>query len=132
MNHLLEKDVAFTITNECKSSFELLKEKLTSAPILTSPDWSLPFELMCDASDFALGAVLGKRKGNRSHPIYYASKSLNDAQKNYTTIEKELLAVVITVDKFRSYPVLSHIVVFTDHMAIRYLMSKPDTKLNLL
>ena len=75
----MEKDAAFTITDECRRSFELLKEKLTSAPILTSPDWSLPFELMCDAIDFALGAVLGQRKGNRFHPIYYASKLLNDA-----------------------------------------------------
>ncbi|KAK9042696.1 hypothetical protein V6N11_017761 [Hibiscus sabdariffa] len=77
--------------------------KLVSAPIVEPPDWTLPFELMCDASDYAVGAVLGQRKGKIFHPIYYASKTLNDAQVNYTTTEKELLVVIFAFDKFRSY-----------------------------
>ena len=125
---LLEKDVPFTFTTECKHFFDLLKENLTSASILTTPDLTLPFELMCDASEFTLGAVLGQWKGNRFHPIYYARKSLNDAQRNYTTMEKELLALVFAVDKLGFYLVLSDTVVFTDHAAIRYLMSKLDAK----
>ncbi|KAD4385776.1 hypothetical protein E3N88_25945 [Mikania micrantha] len=111
MTRLLEKDVVFEFSEECMSSFEFLKEKLVSSPILIAPDWSLPFELMCDASDFAVGAVLGQQKDKHFHPIYYASKTLDDAQENYTTTEKELLAVVYAFDKFRSYLVLSKTIV---------------------
>ncbi|XP_076907421.1 uncharacterized protein LOC143563856 [Bidens hawaiensis] len=93
------------------AAFNLLKDKLVSAPIMVAPDWTLPFEIMCDASDFAVGAVLGQRKDKHFHPIYYASKTLNDAQENYTTTEKELLAVVFAFDKFRSYLVLSKTIV---------------------
>ena len=62
---------------------------LVNAPIMIAPDWKFPFKIMCDASDFAVGAVLGQRKEKHFHPIYYASKTLNDAQENYTTTEKE-------------------------------------------
>ncbi|KAM1013820.1 hypothetical protein ACFX2C_043892 [Malus domestica] len=85
---LLQKDVAFEFTKECTASFNQLKELLTTAPIIVPPDWSLPFELMCDASDYALGAVLGQRKDKKPHVIYYASRTLNDAQLNYSTTEK--------------------------------------------
>ncbi|KAD6119846.1 hypothetical protein E3N88_11117 [Mikania micrantha] len=117
---------------ECMRAFEFLKEKLVSSPILIAPDWSLPFELMCDASDFAVGAVLGQRKDKHFHPIYYASKTLDDAQKNYTTTEKELLAVVYAFDKFRSYLVLSKTIVYNDHAALRYLFAKKDAKPRLI
>ena len=80
---------------------------LVNAPIMIAPDWKLSFKIMCDASDFAVGAVLGQRKEKHFHPIYYASKTLNNAQENYATTEKELLAVVFAFDKFRSYLVLS-------------------------
>ncbi|CAN6544087.1 unnamed protein product [Malus baccata var. baccata] len=100
---LLQKDVAFDFNEECEKAFNHLKEMLTSAPIIVPPDWSFPFELMCDASDYALGTVLGQRKEKRPHVIYYASRTLNDAQLNYSTTEKELLAVVFALDKFRSY-----------------------------
>ncbi|XP_022019252.1 uncharacterized protein LOC110919288 [Helianthus annuus] len=132
MTRLLEKDVPFVFDEEYLRSFEFLKEKLVSAPILVSPDWSLPFELMCDASDYAVGAVLGQRREKHFHPIYYASKTLNDAQENYTTTEKELLAVVFAFDKFRSYLVLSKTVVFTDHSALRHLFQKKDAKPRLI
>ncbi|KAM2494596.1 hypothetical protein ACFX1W_034675 [Malus domestica] len=76
---LLQKEVAFEFTKECTASFNQLKELLTTAPIIVPPDWSLPFEFMCDASDYALGAVLGQMKDKRPHVIYYASRTLNDA-----------------------------------------------------
>ncbi|KAL4284010.1 hypothetical protein GQ457_16G015110 [Hibiscus cannabinus] len=100
---LLEQGRQFEFNEDCTKVFNLLKHKLVTAPIVEPPDWKLPFELMCDASDYAVGAVLGQRKGKIFHPIYYASKTLNDAQVNYTTIEKEMLAVIFAFDKFRSY-----------------------------
>ena len=109
-------------------AFELLKEELTKAPVMISPDWGQPFELMRDASDFAVGAVLGQRINKKFQPIYYASKTLTDAQIHYTTTEKELLAVVYTFDKFWSYLVLAKTVVYTDHAALRYLFGKHDAK----
>ncbi|RVW29309.1 Retrovirus-related Pol polyprotein from transposon 17.6 [Vitis vinifera] len=84
-----------------------------------APNWQLPFEVMCDASDFAIGAVLGQREDGKPYVIYYASKTLNEAQRNYTTTEKELLAVVFALDKFRAYLVGSFIIVFTDHSALK-------------
>ena len=81
-------------------SFDRLKEALISAPIVVSPYWNLPFELMCDASDHAIRAVLGQRRENKLHIIYYASQTLNDAQLNYATTEKEMLAVIFAFDKF--------------------------------
>ena len=83
---------------------------------------------MCDASDYAVGAVVGQRKDKKSHVIYYARKTLNEAQKNYTTTEKELLAVVFALDKFRSYLVGSLVIIFTDYAALKYLFTKQNTK----
>ncbi|GJS74304.1 reverse transcriptase domain-containing protein [Tanacetum coccineum] len=117
---------------ECIESFNTLKRKLTEAPILIAPDWDLPFELMCDASDFAIGAVLGQRKNKHFQPIHYASKTMSEAQAHYTTTEKELLAVVYAFEKFRSYLVLSKSIVYTDHSAIKYLFAKKDAKARLM
>ncbi|XP_048446201.1 uncharacterized protein LOC125480030, partial [Pyrus x bretschneideri] len=125
---LLQKDVPFKFDEECNSAFNQLKEKLVSAPIIVPPDWSLPFELMCDASDYALGAVLGQRRDKRPHVIYYASRTLNDAQLNYSTTEKELLAVVFALDKFRSYLIGTKVIVYSDHAALRYLLTKKEAK----
>ncbi|GJS19150.1 putative nucleotidyltransferase, ribonuclease H [Tanacetum coccineum] len=100
MTQLLMKDAKFDFFDDCKKAFNILKEKLTTAPIIISPDWNVPFELMCDASDFAVGAVLGQQIDGKFKPIYYASKTLNNAQEHYTTTEKELLAVVFSFDKF--------------------------------
>ena len=83
-----------------KESFEELKSHLTTAPVVRAPNWQLPFEVMCDASDLAIGAVLGQREDGKPHVVYYASKTLNEAQRNYTTTEKEWLAVVYALDKF--------------------------------
>ncbi|CAN6697872.1 unnamed protein product [Malus baccata var. baccata] len=129
---LLQKEVEFEFTKECMASFNQLKELLTTTPIIVPPDWSLPFELMCDASDYALGAVLGQRKDRKPHVIYYASRTLNDAQLNYSTTEKELLAVVFALDKFRSYLIGTKVIVFTDHVALKYLLSKKEAKPRLI
>ena len=85
---------------------------------------------MCDASDDAVGAVLGQRKEGKPYVIYYASRIVNDAQN--TTIEKELLVVLFLLDKFCSYLIGSQIVCYTDHAAVRYLMSKQDAKPRLI
>ncbi|GJX42155.1 reverse transcriptase domain-containing protein [Tanacetum coccineum] len=132
MTHLLEKETPFFFLKECIESFNTLKRKLTEAPILIAPDWDLPFELMCDASDFAIGAVLGQRKNKHFQPIHYASKTMTEAQAHYTTTEKELLAVVYAFEKFRSYLVLSKSIVYTDHSAIKYLFAKKDAKPRLM
>ncbi|CAN6544160.1 unnamed protein product [Malus baccata var. baccata] len=129
---LLPKDVAFDFNEECEKAFNHLKEMLTSAPIIVPPDWSLPFELMCDASDYALGAVLGQRKEKRPHVIYYASRTLNDAQLNYSTTEKELLAVVFALDKFRSYLLGTKVIIYTDHATLKYLFTKKEAKPRLI
>ncbi|GJY59615.1 reverse transcriptase domain-containing protein [Tanacetum coccineum] len=105
---------------------------ITEAPILVVPDWNLPFELMCDASDFAIGAVLGQQKMKHFQPIHYASKTMTEAQIHYTTTEKEMLAVVYAFEKFRPYLVLSKSIVYTDHSALKYLMNKQDAKPRLL
>ncbi|GJS69580.1 reverse transcriptase domain-containing protein [Tanacetum coccineum] len=122
------KDIPFEFDDECQKTFELLKEKLTCAPVIISLNWNLPFELMCDASDFAVGAVLGQKDGKIFHPIYFASKTLNPAQQKYTVTEKELMAIVFAFDKFRSYLILPKTIVHTDHSALRHLFKKQDTK----
>ncbi|GJT37441.1 reverse transcriptase domain-containing protein [Tanacetum coccineum] len=113
MTHLFEKNTMFIFSNECIQAFETLKKKLTEAPILIALDWDLPFELMCDASDFAIGAVLGQRHEKHFRPIHYASKTMNEAESHYTTTEKE-------------------IIVYTDHSALKYLFAKKDSKARLL
>ena len=100
---LLLKDAKFVWDERYRKRFEQLKQFLTIAPIVRAPNGQLLFEVMCDASDFAIGVVLGQRDDGKPYVIYYASKTLNEAQRNYTTIEKELLAVVFALDKFRAY-----------------------------
>ena len=95
---MLAKVAPFEFDDPCLTSFNLLKNALISAPIIQPPDWSLPFEIMCDASDYAVGAVLGQTKNKKHHAIAYASKTLTGAQINYATTEKELLAVVFAID----------------------------------
>ena len=129
--NLLAKDVPFTWSQAYEAAFDKLKTMLVSPPIMRSPNWNLPFEIMCDASDYAIGAVLGQREDKKAFVIYYASKTLDSAQANYTTTEKEFLAVVFALEKFRSYIVGSPVTIFTDHAALKYLLSKQDTKARL-
>ena len=97
---LLEKDAKFMWDDDCQKSFKEIKAHLTTAPIVRAPYWKLPFEVMCEASDLAIGAVLEQREEGKPYVVYYARKTLNEAQRNYTTIEKELLEVVYALDKF--------------------------------
>ncbi|XP_073129373.1 uncharacterized protein [Henckelia pumila] len=115
-----------------RRAFTKIKEALISAPIMIVPDWKESFEVMCDASDYAVGAVLGQRKDKMFRVIYYASRTLDGAQQNYTTTEKEMLAVVFSFDKFKSYLIGSRVIVYTDHAAIRYLFAKKDAKPRLI
>nr|GFB34754.1 reverse transcriptase domain-containing protein [Tanacetum cinerariifolium] len=132
MTHLLEKNSPFIFSNECIQVFRTLKDKLTEAPILIAPNWDQPFELMCDASDYAVGAVLGQRIEKHFQPIQYASKTMNQAETNYTTTEKEMLTVVYAFEKFRSYLIMIKSIVYTDHSALKYLFAKNDAKARLL
>nr|GEY54388.1 reverse transcriptase domain-containing protein [Tanacetum cinerariifolium] len=132
MTRLLEKDNLLIFSKECIKAFQSLKKKLTEAPILVSLDWDLPFELMSNASDFAIGAVSGQRKTKHFQPIHYASKTIIDAQAHYTTTKKELLALVYAFEKFWPYLVLSKSIVYTDHLALKYLFNKQDVKPRLL
>ena len=84
---------------------------MTTTPIIQAPDWTTPFELMCDASNYALGVVL--------------------AQANYTTTEKELLAIVFALEKFRSYLLGTRVIVYIDHAALKYLLMKAESNLDL-
>ena len=84
---LLEKDTKFAWDEDCQRSFKELKTYLTTTPIVRGPNWKLPFEVMCDASDLSIGAVVGQREDGKPYVVYYASKTLNEAQRNYTTIE---------------------------------------------
>ena len=115
-----------------RSAFDNLKELLTSTLVIQPPDWNVPFEIMCDASDYAVGAVLGQRSGKASHAIYYASRTLNGAQRNYSTTEKEFLAIVFVLEKFQSYLLGTKVIVYSNHAAIRYLITKKEEKPRLI
>ena len=121
---LLEKDVIFSFDEAYMTTFEEIKINLTEAPIVVAPNW--------DASDYAVGAILGQRRDNIFRPIYYASKTLNEAQENYTTIMKEMLAVVYSCDKFKPYILGSKVTLYTDHATIWYLIMKKEAKPRLI
>ncbi|KAF8110949.1 hypothetical protein N665_0077s0012 [Sinapis alba] len=114
LTRLLCKETKFEFDSDCLAAFHTIKGPLISAPIVQPPDWDLPFEIMTYASDFVVGAVLGQRKDKKLHVIYYASKTLDEAQCRYATTEKELLAIVFAFQKFKSYLVDSKVVVHTD------------------
>ena len=129
---LLEKDAKFDFDESCISTFEEIKSRLVSAPIMLTPDWNNEFEIMCDVNDYAMGAVLGQRTENIFKVIYYASKTFNEAQENYSTTEKEMLAMVFACEKSMPYILGSHVVIHTDHAVIKYLMAKKDAKPRLI
>ena len=129
---LLEKYCKFCFDESCLKAFGELKEKLVYAPIIISRDWNSPLEVMCDASWVALGVVLGQRKNKIFHPIYYASKNINEAQKNYTVTAQELLAVFFAFEKFFSYFIGTRVILHTDHSALRYLIVKKGDKPRLI
>ena len=129
---LLDKYAKFNFDESCQNSFEEIKSRLVEAPIMAKPDWSKEFEIMCDASDYAMGAVLGQKADKVFRAIYYSSKTFNKAQENYSTTEKEMLAIVFACEKFRSYILGSHVIIHIDHAAIKYLMAKKEDKPRLI
>ena len=131
LSSLLMHGVSFCFDENCMISFTTLKDKLTPTPIVIALNWEHPFEPMCDASDYVVGAVLGQRKNRVFHAIYYASKTLNEAQMNYASTEKEFLEIVFAFDKFWPYLIGNKVIVFTDHSAIKYIMTK-DAKPRLI
>ena len=100
LSFLLAKDTPLNFDESCLQAFNTLKLALSSAPIVQPHDWSIPFELMCDASDHAISVVLEQRVNRASHVIYYASKTLDEAQINYSRTKKELLAIVFALENF--------------------------------
>ena len=129
---LLQKYVDFDFIVTCQEAFEKIKDLLTSILIIQPPNRELPFEIMCDARNFAIRAVLGQREGNALHVIYYASKTLDNSQVNYSTTEKELLAIVFALEKFRQYLLGTKVIIYSDHVALNYLMTKKDAKPQLI
>ena len=99
---------------------------------MEKPDWNIKFEIMCDASDYAMGAVLEQKDEKVFKVIYYASKTFNEAQENYSTTEKEMLEIVFACEKFRPYILGSYVIINTDHAAIKYLMAKKEAKPRLI
>jgi hypothetical protein len=111
---------------ECDKAFDILKEKLSSAPILIFPNWEIEFHVHVDASGIALGAILAQPgEGNMDHPIYFSSRKLSQDEHNYTTTEREGFSMIYALQKFRHYLLGSHFKFFTDHSALKYLVNKP-------
>jgi hypothetical protein len=130
---LLVKVTSFVFDEDCKQAFGTLKKILTSTPVIQPPKCGAPFEIMYDASDYAVGAILGQRVDKLPHVIYYASRTLNDVQLNYSTTENELLAVVFVLDKFKSYLLGSKVIIYLDHVALKYhFFFKKKRMLNLV
>ena len=92
---LLVKDAVFDFSKECLNVLETLKSKLKSSPVIVARGWKFPFTLMCDASDFTIGGVLGHQKGKIFHVIYYASKVLTKAHVNYATTKKRTFSICL-------------------------------------
>ena len=132
LSNLLVQGTPFDFDEQCVQAFSVLKDRLVSTSIVVAPNWDLAFELMCDASDYAIGAVLGQKRERIFHVIHIASRTLNDAQLNYATTEKELLAIVFAFDKFWPYLIGNKVIVHTDHSAINYLMTKKEAKPRLI
>ena len=129
---LLEKDAKFNFDESCIFEFDEIKFRLVTTPIMVIHDWNSKFEIMCNASDFAMGAILGQRTKKLFKAICYASKTFNEAQENYSTTKKEMFEMVFACEKFRPYILGSHVIIHTDHSAIRYLMAKKDVKPRLI
>nr|GEV46934.1 retrovirus-related Pol polyprotein from transposon 17.6 [Tanacetum cinerariifolium] len=132
LSHKISKDGIEVDKAKVKVIAKLPHPTTVKAPILIAPDWDMPFELMCDASDFSIGADLGQCQDKNFRPIHYANKTMTEAESNYTTTEKEMLAVVYAFEKFRSYLILNKSIVYTDHSALKYLFAKKDSKARLL
>ena len=129
---LLQKDAKFRFDENCFNAFNHLKIALLHAPVIKPPIWDKPFMLVCEASEQSVGAVLGQLDGDNFNTIHHASRTLNDAQKNYPFSEKELFAVVFSCDKFRSYIIDAKVKVYTDRDGLKEILEKTDVKPRLI
>jgi hypothetical protein len=126
MENLLKKDSQFGWTDECEQSFNTLKQKMVYAPILVFPDWSREFHVHVNASSITLGAVLAKPgEGEIDHPLSFSSINLSTAEINYTTTEREGLAMVYALQKFLHYLLGGCFKMFTNQSTLKYLVNKP-------
>jgi hypothetical protein len=126
MENILKKDCQFHWTEECQQSFDKLKQKMVTTPILVFPYWSKEFHVHVDASSIALGFVLAQPgAGDIDHPLAFARRKLSTAEINYTTTEREGLAMVYVLQKFHYYLLGGRFKMFIDHSALKYLVKKP-------
>jgi hypothetical protein len=124
---LLIKDVDFLWIEKCQTTFETMKSKLSVAPVLRGPNWALPFHISIDASDTAIGGVLGKKEDHQSYAIYFVNNNFSPIELNYTVTKKKFLAVVHDINNFLHYIIGYKVFVHTYHSSIRFLMNKPIT-----
>ena len=126
MEELLIDDQEFHWTEECDISFENLKRKLVKAPILRFPNWSIKFHVYIDASGLAIGAILTQLGDDgMEYPIVYSSRKLNKVERKYSTIEREALGMVFTLQKYQHYLLANPFILYTDHRALKYPVNKP-------
>jgi hypothetical protein len=126
MENFLNKDCQYEWTDECQQSFDTLKQKMVTTPILVFPDWNKEFHVHVDESSIALGEVLAQPgEGDIDHPLAFSSRKLSIAKFNYTTTEREGLSMVYALQKFRHYLLGGHFKMFTNHSALKYLVNKP-------
>jgi hypothetical protein len=125
MENILTKFEVFQWTPECDKVFDILKETLSTTPILIFPNWENEFHVHVDASSISLGAILSQPgDGAMDHPIYFSRKKLSQYEHNYTTIERDL-AMIYALQNFRHYLLGSHFKLFIDHSTLKYLVNKP-------
>ena len=128
----MKKNAKFDFDELCKVAFDEIKSRLVTAPIMVTTGWNKEFEIMCDISNYAMGAILGQRTKKMFKAIYYASKTFNETQENYSITKKDMLVMVFACEKFRPYILESNVIIHTDHAAIRYLVAKKDAKPRLI
>jgi reverse transcriptase-like protein len=126
LTDLTHKDTPFTWTTTTQEAFEQLKHRMATTPVLCIPDPALPFTVTTDASDFAVGAVLSQDQGNGAQPVAFTSRKMNEHERNYATHEKETLAVMHALKKWRVYLEGRHFTVYTDHATLRHFAEQPD------
>jgi hypothetical protein len=125
MEKLLKKEVKFQWNKDFQKGLDVLKHKLVTVPILVFPDWQKYFQVHVDASSIALGVVLAQpREGELDHLIAFSSRHFSNTEKNYMTIEREVLEMVYSLQKFRHYLLGSHFNMYTNHFSLRYLVNK--------
>ena len=126
INQLLRKNHKFLWTDACEQAFKALKDALTSAPILAFPNFKEPFHLYTDASNDGIGVTLGQIQEGREVAIAYAGRDFNTAERNYSTTEREALAVIFGIKKFEPYLYGKKFILHTDHHSLKWLMTISD------